>query len=115
MAPGRGAYRSVPLKNISLRTEQTLLVPDDPAATHPQDTTSERWWQRKREEGWRSGVLFCASCASLVFLLNLVLTVWSIARHGWGGKEARQILFEGSCEKSSRLNTGLHLLINTLS
>jgi hypothetical protein len=115
MAFGRGAYSSLPLDNTSYHSESAVLKEGAVETLGLKESNAERWWERSRAEGWRSGVLFCASSATLVFVFNLVLTIWAVANHGWGGKEGRQILYEGSCDTSGRLNTGLHLLINALS
>ncbi|KAF2105458.1 hypothetical protein BDV96DRAFT_560385 [Lophiotrema nucula] len=71
--------------------------------------------QRTRFEGWRYAVLLCSLFTLLVLVVNIAVTIWAIATHGWGGSEGRQVLYEGSCEKASRLNTGLHFIINALS
>jgi hypothetical protein len=115
MAPNRGGYSSLPLNAFSYENDKVPLKEDGVKAHWYKSMIFEQWWRRQKDEGWRSGVLFCACCAALVFVLNLALTIWSVATYGWGGKEGRQILYEGSCETSSRLNTGLHLLINALS
>jgi hypothetical protein len=64
--------------------------------------------------GWRFGVLACASGACTVFVINFVATIWTLAKYGVG-IGGRQILFEGSCEETRKLNLGVHLLINVLS
>ncbi|KAF2430337.1 hypothetical protein EJ08DRAFT_660813 [Tothia fuscella] len=66
------------------------------------------------KRGWRFGVLACATGACTVFIINLVATIWTLAAHG-AGKGGRQVLYEGSCEETRKLNLGIHLLINILS
>lgn len=68
----------------------------------------------KSTRKWRTGVLICATCALVVFLINLVATIWTLTTHGIG-LDGRQILFEGNCEAARKLNSGIHLLINVLS
>jgi hypothetical protein len=58
--------------------------------------------------GWRFGAISGAIAVSVVFLINLVVTIVFSAR-----KDG--VLFDGDCDRASRLNTGLHLLINILS
>lgn len=68
----------------------------------------------KYSRGWRFGVLACASGACTVFLINLVATIWTLVTHGVG-VGGRQVLYQGSCEETRKLNLGVHLLINVLS
>lgn len=49
----------------------------------------------------------------LVLLFNTGLLLWAVARDRV--TEPRGILFEGDCDYVGRLNTGLHLLINSFS
>lgn len=72
-------------------------------------------WQRQKTKGWRFGVLMCGVSALLVFTINLSSFIWSIVRHGLGRRDGMQTLFEGDCTTASKLNTGIHFLINALS
>ena len=64
--------------------------------------------------GWRMGITLCATTASTVFMINLILTVWALSRYGLkkGGIGTIQ---EGSCKMTRRLSLWLHLIINILS
>jgi hypothetical protein len=66
----------------------------------------KRW-----RSGWRFGTVNCAASASVVFLINLVVTIWGSTHN----KSNDSVLYEGDCDRVDRLNTGLHLLINLLS
>jgi hypothetical protein len=48
----------------------------------------------KKLKGWRMRVLLCACCSILVFLINLIITIWAAIRYGTGS-EGTQILYEG--------------------
>lgn len=72
-------------------------------------------WQREKAKGWISGVVRCGISAFVVFAINISTVAWISARHGFGDESGRQTLYEGSCHTSRRLNTGIHLLINTFS
>jgi hypothetical protein len=62
-----------------------------------------------RFTGWRFGALHFAGWATIVFLINMIVTIWgSTVRHSG-------VLLEGNCDRVERLNTGLHVLINILS
>jgi hypothetical protein len=61
--------------------------------------------------GWRFGALHFAVWASVVFLINLIVTIWSTASHHLN----QGVLFEGDCDRVKRLNTALHIVINVLS
>jgi hypothetical protein len=62
-----------------------------------------------RFTGWRFGALHFGAWAIIVFLINLIVTIW--------GSTARRsgILLEGDCDRIEVLNTGLHVFINVLS
>lgn len=66
---------------------------------------------RQRFIGWRFGILNFAICASIVFLINLIVTIWGSIAHG--GREG--ILNEGECGHIKSLNSGVHVLINVMS
>ncbi|KAF1848866.1 uncharacterized protein K460DRAFT_364812 [Cucurbitaria berberidis CBS 394.84] len=64
-----------------------------------------------RFAGWRFGVLNFATWASIVFLINLIVTIWGSSATTKG----KGVFFEGDCERVKRLNSALHVLINVLS
>lgn len=63
---------------------------------------------RRYTSGWRFGAINGAISVSVVFFINLVVTIAFSAR-----KDG--ILYDGDCDRASKLNIGLHLLINILS
>ncbi|KAJ4318189.1 hypothetical protein N0V94_004555 [Neodidymelliopsis sp. IMI 364377] len=65
--------------------------------------------------GWRVGALVSLVGATLVFILNLSVTIYV-----WTGPYKKLdgaigTLFEGSCAKARHLNVWIHLLVNVLS
>ncbi|KAJ4299332.1 hypothetical protein N0V90_004577 [Kalmusia sp. IMI 367209] len=66
---------------------------------------------KRYTSGWRFGAINCAISASIVFLINLIVTIWGSVHN----KSQGNVLFEGDCERARKLNTGLHFLINLLS
>lgn len=64
-----------------------------------------------RFTGWRFGVLNFAIWASIVFLLNLIATIWGSTTTNKG----KGIILQGDCVYVKRLNSALHALINILS
>lgn len=75
---------------------------------------SKASWRRKLPTGWRFGVTTSAISATSVFLINLIVLIWAILHNG-GQVEGKGTLYNGSCQDTRRLNTGVHLLINVLS
>jgi hypothetical protein len=61
--------------------------------------------------GWRAGVLYFALWSSLVFLINLVATIWGSSL----SRSNRGVFYEGDCDRTKGLNSGFHVLINILS
>lgn len=66
---------------------------------------------KHRFSGWRFGILNFAIWASIVFLINLTVTIWASVAHG----KNENILHEGDCGHIKTTNSGLHILINILS
>lgn len=61
--------------------------------------------------GWKFGATNFAICATVVFLINLIITIWASIAH----RETEGVLSEGDCTRIKRKNSGLHILINVLS
>lgn len=87
-----------------------------PASSYKQpvlDGLRKAAWSRRYRStftGWRFGVLHFATWAAIVFLINIIVTVW-------GGVYQRSAgsLSEGDCGRIKTLNRGLHIFINILS
>ena len=58
-------------------------------------------------------MLLCAGAAALVLIINLILTVWAVAKSGV--QDGLGTLHNGSCKKTARLTFWIHLAINVLS
>ncbi|KAF2175728.1 hypothetical protein K469DRAFT_743214 [Zopfia rhizophila CBS 207.26] len=75
------------------------------------DAKSEPRPEKRYTLGWRFGAINCAISATIVFLINFIVTIWgSVHKNANPG-----IMLEGDCEQVRRMNTGLHFLINLLS
>jgi len=64
--------------------------------------------------GWKFGTLGGVFCAAVVFFVNLMTLVTTSARHEQRD-DGSIAIYEGSCEKTRRLNVGIHALINILA
>jgi disulfide bond formation protein DsbB len=114
---GNSLEMQAPLTTRSTKTDfstETAYQPHDSKPKTLFDRKSPSWgldrYLGPRFTGWRFGVLNFAVWASIVFLINLIATIWgSTATH-----EDKGVFFEGDCERVERLDTGLHLLINVL-
>ena len=95
---------------ISYRTDSELSSLSDP--TNSDRFAFVRNFYAKTND-WRFGVLACAISTFIVFLINLVVTIW--AGIHYGNNDGQQILFKGDCDRAGNINTALHLLINVLS
>jgi hypothetical protein len=71
---------------------------------------------KQRLSGWRVAALNFAICALIVFILNLILTVYASLHERKGdGLFPEGILSEGDCGRIKRINSALHILLNVLS
>lgn len=66
-------------------------------------------WGRMRGAGWRAGVFYAGVAIAVVFLINLCVTIWALTQ---GSEHGHALLYEGSCSTTTRLNTGIHFIIN---
>ena len=100
--------------DLSINSRHTMNATDCKDATLSSNgrLSSTRHY-RQRFSGWRFGVLNFATCASIVFLINLIVTIWGSVAHR--DQEDRSVLSEGSCGRIKTLNPGIHVLINVLS
>lgn len=62
-------------------------------------------------ENWRRTLYFGSFWAIVVLLFNLGFVIWA-EQHQLG--DDGNVLFNGDCEKSKKISTGLHLVINIL-
>jgi hypothetical protein len=60
--------------------------------------------------GWRFGATGGGIAASVVFLINLIVTIILGTRTG-----PKELLFDGDCDHAQRINSALHIVINILS
>lgn len=68
--------------------------------------------------GYRLSLFWGAVACLVTLIFNVAVTIWAgtLPNVDDGGTfNGRRVLYEGSCDKSRQINTGLHLLINLLS
>jgi hypothetical protein len=70
---------------------------------------------RRHLSGWRTGALLSLIAACVVFILNLVMTIWVWRSPGHKLEGAIGTVLQGSCSRVRRLNVWIHLLVNVLS
>ena len=72
------------------------------------------YYRRLRKlQGYHFGVLWCAGVAALVLIINLILTIWAVAKSGV--QDGLGTLQDGSCKRTASLTFWIHLAINVLS
>jgi hypothetical protein len=102
--------------NVEYRTDSELSSLSSPRHDDDSQKSQDRFATLRRlydkTNDWRFGVLTCAVSTFVVFLINLIVTIWAAARYG--SDDGLQILFEGNCDQAGKLNTALHLAINVL-
>ncbi|KAF2491784.1 hypothetical protein BU16DRAFT_574727 [Lophium mytilinum] len=86
-------------------------VIDDSDHTDP--SLSQKSWHHTRT-GWPVGILSAAILSFLIFLLNFLFTVITVAKQGYAA-DGRQTLYDGACSETRTLNVGVHVLINVFS
>lgn len=99
----RTHVRNNPHNPRNFDDDESIAV--DIKAIHTNSRKGKRYIQ-----GWRFGAMNCAVSACIVFLINFIVTIWGSEYTKKSG-----VLFEGSCQRARKLNSGLHFLINFLS
>ncbi|KAL4950215.1 hypothetical protein BDW69DRAFT_187553 [Aspergillus filifer] len=86
---------------------QTKDVSDDLKPAQPT--------RRKRKfRGWRATLYLGSITSFTVLILNLTMVLWAYSRHTEPG-QSENILYEGDCDRTKELSSGIHFLINALS
>jgi hypothetical protein len=114
-----GPANSTELRILAAATTKSEINVDTEYLPHSPDSGGSSFVSVRRTRvqkifgdrftGWRFGALHFSAWAAVVFLINLVVTVWGSTARSSG------ILLEGECEYVELLNTGLHVFINVLS
>ncbi|KZM27396.1 hypothetical protein ST47_g1466 [Ascochyta rabiei] len=78
----------------------------DTPVIHKYGPEKRSWLPLYRFTGWRSGVLNFAGCATLVCVINLIVTIWSSSTRPTN----KGLLYQGDCDHAKKLSTGLHCL-----
>ncbi|KAH7359931.1 hypothetical protein BKA66DRAFT_500046 [Pyrenochaeta sp. MPI-SDFR-AT-0127] len=76
--------------------------------------TAEAGWKRKTP-GWRFSILLFATSTCLVLIINVSVAIYAVSQYGWKPRFGFKPVFTGDCNKTKRINTILHLVINILS
>ena len=90
-------------------------LPKPPSRIHfaRHNLVSLYYHRLRKLEGYHFGVLWCAGIAALVLIINLILTIWAVAKTGV--QDGLGTLYDGSCKRTASLTFWVHLAINVLS
>ncbi|KAM0794745.1 hypothetical protein BDR22DRAFT_826699 [Usnea florida] len=90
-------------------------LPKPPSRIHfiRHNLVSRHYHRLRKLQGYHFGVLWCAGVAALVLIINLILTIWAVAK--LGVQDGFGTLYDGSCKRTTSLTFWLHLAINVLS
>lgn len=66
----------------------------------------------KKTEDWKKALYLGSFSTFVVLVFNVGFVLWAVTNHGLQGDQA--VLFTGNCEKSKRISTGFHFVINIL-
>ncbi|KAI5844703.1 hypothetical protein BZA05DRAFT_409130 [Tricharina praecox] len=67
---------------------------------------------REPTSGWRIGLIWCIAGVSMVFLLNLLITIWVVKM--FSVHDGLGTVYKGSCAEAKTLSVWIHALINAL-
>lgn len=84
--------------------------PSTSAGSDVREISRWRFLRKTSLTGWRFGTLHFATWAAIVFMINIIVSIW-----GGVYQKARGSLSEGECDDIKNLNRGLHIFINILS
>lgn len=63
-------------------------------------------------EGWKFTLFLASVCSLVVLSFNMGFMIYAAVHPR---EDDSRVIFEGDCEKSKRMNTGIHFLVNLLS
>ena len=89
--------------------------PKSPSRRHfiRDNLVSPHYHWLKKLKGYHFGVLCCAGVAASVLFINIILTIWAVAKSGV--QDGLGTLHDGSCKRTASLTFWIHLTINVLS
>ena len=90
-------------------------LPPPPSRIHfARHSLVSLYYHRLRKlNGYHFCVLWCAGLAAMVLVINLIFTIWAVAKSGV--QDGLGTLQEGSCKRTMRLTNRIHIAINVLS
>ena len=90
-------------------------LPPPPSRIHSaRHSLLSLYYHRLRKlEGYHFGVLWCAGVAAIVLVINLIFTIWAVAKSGV--QDGLGTLQDGSCKRTMSLTNWIHIAINVLS
>jgi hypothetical protein len=65
------------------------------------------------QPSWEKVLIWTAVLAGTILVLNILWMVIATAKYPY--ENGMRILFQGSCNRTTRIDTGLHIIINILS
>jgi hypothetical protein len=95
--------------SVTLR-DDALLLP-----TAHDDSVPRQHQKRRFLSGWRIGALLSIIGAITVVITNVAVIIWVRNHSAYKAGDSFATLQEGSCARTRRLSTWVHLLINVLS
>jgi hypothetical protein len=95
------------------RPEKSATCAYQPDSENPLNRT--KTWKERHLLGWRFGVVIFSVAALLVLVANIGIAIYSIRQYGGPVTADFKPVFIGSCDKTKKLNTWTHFMINILS
>ncbi|KAF8533700.1 hypothetical protein BDD12DRAFT_759599 [Trichophaea hybrida] len=81
----------------------------EPVSPHI-DRTSH--WRK----GWRAGIRLCAIFTTCIFIFNMIISIYVLAKHGSGSAgNGTVVMYTGKCKTTKRFSLWLHFGINAVS
>jgi hypothetical protein len=99
----------------AVRDTSTSYDAGDTESLQPNSTWRNRAisWSRSPFSGWRGGLARWTAGATLVLVLNIAIAI--VAGVSWKPIEGIATAYTSDCKFVSRLDKGLHLIVNLLS
>ena len=90
-------------------------LPPPPSRIHfaRHSLVSLYYYRLRKLQGYHFGVLWCAGVAAIVLVINLIFTIWAVAKSGV--QDGLGTLQDGSCKRTMSLTNWIHIAINVLS
>jgi len=110
----------IPMVSITASDKSTLpntaIIDHSLMQTNDNNSPSQPPRIKHWRKGWAAGVKLSAILTTCIFVLNLIITIYMLAKYGTGDSgNGTVLIYSGQCKKTQQYSLWLHFAINAIS